>query len=432
VLIVRENGEYSSASDLDDETYAMLAAKDAGKGNDDEEHIGAEHAEHYESLVVRRVLSTQMSQAEQNQRHNLFQTKCVVLERSCRIIIDGGSCNNLASTTMVEKLGMKTLPHPHPYYIQWFNDSGKLKVTCMVRVEFTIGSYHDHIDCDVVPMQACSMLFGRPWQFDKDTLHHGKSNQYSFMHNEKKFVLHPMSPDAILRDEVARAGKEKNKKSTQTENLGVAKESEQLKNDKSKSAHARTNEIKLKSACYLASKSDLLELNDDDAICYVFVCKEALFSLHDVPSTLPPTVTNLLQEYADVFPQEVPPGLPPMRGIEHQIDLIPGASLPNRAPYRTNPEETKEIQRQVQELLDKGYVRESLSPCSVPVLLAPKKDGSWRMCVDYRAINNITIRYHHPIPRLDDMLDELSGSMIFSKIDLRSGYHQIRMKLGDE
>jgi hypothetical protein len=343
VLIVRENGEYSSASDLDDETYAMLAAKDAGKGNDDEEHIGAEHAEHYESLVVRRVLSTQMSQAEQNQRHNLFQTKCVVLERSCRIIIDGGSCNNLASTTMVEKLGMKTLPHPHPYYIQWFNDSGKLKVTRMVRVEFTIGSYHDHIDCDVVPMQACSMLFGRPWQFDKDTLHHGKSNQYSFMHNEKKFVLHPMSPDAILRDEVARAGKEKNKKSTQTENLGVAKESEQLKNDKSKSAHARMNEIKLKSACYLASKSDLLELNDDDAICYVFVCKEALFSLHDVPSTLPPTVTNLLQEYADVFPQEVPPGLPPMRGIEHQIDLIPGASLPNRAPYRTNPEETKEI-----------------------------------------------------------------------------------------
>jgi hypothetical protein len=124
--------------------------------------------------------------------------------------------------------------------------------------------------------------------------------------------------------------------------------------------------------------------------------------------------------------------LPPLIGVEHQIDLIPGATLPNRAAYRTNPEETTKIQWQVEELLDHGYVQESLSPCTVPVILVPKKNGTWRMCVDCRAINSITIHYHFPITMLDYMLDELSSSIIFIKIDLRSGYHQIRMKLGDE
>jgi hypothetical protein len=190
--------------------------------------------------------------------------------------------------------------------------------------------------------------------------------------------------------------------------------------------------MSLKGTCLLATKSDINDLIATTSVAYALVCKDALISIHDMQHSLPPAVANVLQEYSDVFPSEIPAGLPPIRGIEHQIDLILGASLPNRALYRTNPEETKEIQRQVQELLDKGYVRESLSPCAVPVILVPKKDGTWHMCVDCRAINNITIRYWHPISRLDDMLDELSGVVVFIKVDLRSGYHQIRMKLGDD
>jgi hypothetical protein len=143
------------------------------------------------------------------------------------------------------------------------------------------------------------------------------------------------------------------------------------------------------------SKSDLREVRNTTAPLFVLLHKEVLLSTNDLPSSLPSVVLDLLQDFEDVFPDEILAGLPPLRGIEHQFDLVLGASLPNRPAYHTNPEETKEIQRWVKELLDKGYDRESLSPCVVPV---PKKDGSWRMCVDCRAINAITIRYRHPIP----------------------------------
>ena len=171
--------------------------------------------------------------------------------------------------------------------------------------------------------------------------------------------------------------------------------------------------------------------NPSSVIHFVLVCKDGEPKTN-TSHELPLVFQSLLQEFQDVFPDELPPGLPPLRGIEHRIDLIPGAPLPNKAPYRVNPEETKEIQRQVKHLIDHGHVRESLSPCAVPVILVPKRDGSFRMCSDCRPINAITVRYRYPIPRLDDMLDELCGATIFSKIDLKSGYYQIRIQEGDE
>ncbi|KAL4324811.1 hypothetical protein GQ457_11G026190 [Hibiscus cannabinus] len=194
------------------------------------------------------------------------------------------------------------------------------------------------------------------------------------MHEGKKITLAPLTPSQVQEDQER-----------------LRKNTEKVRGKKM-NVYGSSKEIR---KCLSSQQFVLILLFKDHCL------------LSETHCNLPASISSLLQEFEDVFPDETPKGLPPLRGIEHQIDFIPGASIPNRPAYRNNPEETKELQRQVTELLDKGYIRESLSPCAVSVLLVPKKDGSWRMCVDCRAVNQITIKYRHPIPRLDDMLDEL-------------------------
>ncbi|GJZ53315.1 reverse transcriptase domain-containing protein [Tanacetum coccineum] len=153
---------------------------------------------------------------------------------------------------------------------------------------------------------------------------------------------------------------------------------------------------------------------------------------NEIISEAPLTVQPLLKEFTDVIPNDIPLGLPAMRDIQHCIDFILGSTIPNRPAYRMNPKEFAELQRHVTELLEKGLIRESMSLYAVPALLVPKHGGAFWMCIDSRAVNKITIKYHFPIPRLDNLLDQLHGSTTFSKIDLRSRYHQIRMRPGDE
>ncbi|KAL4324026.1 hypothetical protein GQ457_11G026260 [Hibiscus cannabinus] len=253
-----------------------------------------------------------------------------------------------------------------------------------------------HSRCMVkVPMQAAHLLLRQPWQYDRDVTHHGKLNQYSLVYHGKKYTFTPLDPKDVYKDQL--------KMQKFCEGVETPKDEKRLKK--------RPLETKAKGVMARGWQHCL--------------------SISNTHETLPSVFVSLLQEYSDVL-DDPPKDLPPLRGIKHQIDLILGSSIPNRPKYRCNPEETKELESQVEALLEKVYIRESLSPCAVPVLLVPKKDGTYRMCVDCRPINRVTIKYRSPIPRLDDMLEELYGACVFTKIDLKSGYHQIRMKEGDE
>ncbi|KAI3825909.1 hypothetical protein L1987_07638 [Smallanthus sonchifolius] len=144
-------------------------------------------------------------------------------------------------------------------------------------------------------------------------------------------------------------------------------------------------------------------------------------SVQDIP---------IIRDFPEVFPDDLP-GLPPVRQVEFRIDLIPGANPVAKAPYRLAPSEMQELASQLQELADKGFIRPSHSPWGAPVLFVKKKDGSFRMCIDYRELNKLTIKNRYPLPRIDDLFDQLQGSTYFSKIDLRSGYHQLRVQEED-
>ncbi|GKE95674.1 putative reverse transcriptase domain-containing protein [Tanacetum coccineum] len=139
---------------------------------------------------------------------------------------------------------------------------------------------------------------------------------------------------------------------------------------------------------------------------------------------------RVVRDFPEVFPDDLL-GLPLVREIEFRIDLIPGASPVVRSPYRLAPSEMLELSKQLKELQEKGFIRPSHSPWGAPMLFVKKKDGLMRMCIDYRELNKLTIKNRYPLPRIDDLFDQLQGACCFSKIDLRSGYHQLRVREED-
>ena len=239
--------------------------------------------------------------------------------------------------------------------------------------------------CDVVAMDACHLLLGRSWQYNRSAHHDGRKNTYNFMIGNVKITLLPSLGNGLKPTKEA--------------------------------GHSQS----------LLVKREFITEMLSSKVVYLLLSKKSYKG-----EDLPEMAKRLVEEFADVFPEELPDKLPPLHDIQHQIDLVSRSSLPNRPHYRMSPKEHEELRQQVERLLAKGHIHESLSLCAVLALLTPKKDGTWRICMDSRAINKIIVRYIFPIPRLDDLLDQLSEAIIFSKLDLRSGYHQIRVRPSDE
>ncbi|CAI7927016.1 unnamed protein product, partial [Closterium sp. NIES-54] len=148
-------------------------------------------------------------------------------------------------------------------------------------------------------------------------------------------------------------------------------------------------------------------------------------------TSLPPPIQDVLKGYTDVFPADLPAKLPPERAIDHSIRLIPGSTPPVRPTYRMSTAELLELRQQLDDLLEKGFIRPNTSPYTAPVLFTRKKDGDLRLCIDYRALDAITIKNKYPLPHVEELFDMLGEATVFSKLDLRSGYHQIRLAEDD-
>ena len=138
----------------------------------------------------------------EQQREDIFYTRCFINNKVCNMIIDSESCTNMLSTNLVEKLGLPLFKHPKPYRLYWLNDCGEINVTHQTLVTFSIGKFSDEVLCDVVSMHATHLLLGRPWQFDRNVTHDGRTNRYSFVKDRKKMIFVPLSPKQVFDDQV--------------------------------------------------------------------------------------------------------------------------------------------------------------------------------------------------------------------------------------
>jgi hypothetical protein len=296
-------------------------------------NVEVEDIEGGSSLMMRKVLLKPEKEAENPvQRNSLFRTACKTKDRVCKVIVDNGITENLVSTKMVENMELETVAHPSPYKVSWRQKGHQVNVTKQCLVEFKIGGYKNEILCDVIPMDVCHQLLGRPWKYDRNVVHDGRKNMYTLEKNGRTHMLLPIKNQEVK---------------TEMSNIVLL----------------------------MSGKELLDEVKKKEDTQFVVVRKPKIVLTSARIDDLPKEIQSLLEEFVDIVVDELPCSLPPIKSVSHHIDLIIGSILPNKAAYRLTPQENEEVKRQVQDLMDKGLIRESLSPCIVLTVLSPKKYG---------------------------------------------------------
>jgi hypothetical protein len=270
----------------------------------------------------------------------------------------------------------------------------------LAAAEITLSSYTDIIDLVVLPLSNYDVILGMDWLEQVNPTIDWRNKKVSFQHNTQQHHIDSVSAFHLLSEvELKRAIRKQ-----QVETVYVVRVSEE---------EVQGSEDQVLTNSSRSEPQSCLSVSVDSEHQYQ------------------PLRESLLRQYKDVFPADLPSGLPPSREVDHKIELIPGSVPQSRPTYRMSPTETDELKKQLDQLSASGFIQPSKSPFGAPVLFVKKKDGTMRMCIDYRALNSITIKNSYPLPRIDELFDRLQGAKVFSKIDLRSGYHQIRIAKED-
>jgi len=330
-------------------------------------------------------LHSSNNEDEEKKKIELFHIKVQVKQTRIDTLFDSGSQANLIAEEYVKTLALTTIPHPHPYPLGWVHKNSKLEITKQCKVKFGINrDYIDEVLLDVVPLDICGIVLGSPYLWDRDALFYRKENKYRLIKDGIEYIVN---------------SHQSTKRNISLITAGQAK--------------------RLINAGQMFALAMVRSQNEVEIVKALDEC----IPQHKYE------VKKVISEFEDLF--QIPNELPPKRDIQHEIQLLPDVALPNIGLYRHSFMENEEIKRQVKELLEQGVIRPSTSPCGSPIVIIPKKDGTWRMCVDYRALNKITVKNRYPLPRIDDLMDQLHKAKYFTKLDLRSGYHQVRVKEED-